>query len=95
MLVSLPLTFVPMAALFDGERAGPAFASSLRAFARNPRPMLALGVYTFALLLAGLATTGIGLVLAPALDRGGAIRGVEGHLRRRKRSSRRAPGEVA
>jgi len=63
VLVSLPFTFVAMAALFDGDAPGRAFASSLRAFARNPRPMLTLGVYTFTLLLAGLATTGIGLVL--------------------------------
>jgi uncharacterized membrane protein len=63
VLVSLPLTFVPMAALFDGERLGPAFTSSLRAFARNPQTMLALAAYTFVLVLAGIATTGIGLVL--------------------------------
>jgi hypothetical protein len=63
VLVSLPLTFVPMAALFDGERTRSAFASSLRAFARNPQAMLALGAYTFILVLAGIATTGIGLVL--------------------------------
>lgn len=63
VLVSLPFTFVAMAALFDGDRPGRAFASSLRAFARNPLAMLTLGVYTFMLLLAGLATTGIGLVL--------------------------------
>ena len=64
MLVSLPLTFVPMAALFDGEPMRAAFASSLRAFARNPQPMLALGAYMYVLVLAGFATTGVGLVLA-------------------------------
>ena len=63
MLTSLPLTFVPMAVLFDGERPGPAFASSLRAFARNVQPMLGLGLYAFALVLVGIATMGIGLVL--------------------------------
>jgi len=63
VLVSLPLAFVPMAALFDRERMGPAFASSLRAFARNPQAMLALGAYMFILILAGIATMGIGLVL--------------------------------
>lgn len=63
VLVSLPLTFVPMAALFDGERMGAAFASSLRGFARNPQAMLALAAYTFVLVLAGIATTGVGLVL--------------------------------
>lgn len=64
MLVSLPLTFVPMAALFDGEPMRVAFASSLRAFARNPQAMLALGAYMYILVLVGFATTGVGLVLA-------------------------------
>ena len=63
VLVSLPFTFVAMAALFDGDAPGRAFASSLRAFARNPQPMLALGAYMFILVLAGIATTGVGLVL--------------------------------
>ena len=63
VLVSLPLTFVPMAALFDGERMRPSLASSLRAFARNPQTMFALGAYMFILVLAGIATTGVGLVL--------------------------------
>jgi hypothetical protein len=94
VLVSLPFTFVAMAALFDGERPARAFSSSLRAFARNPRAMLTLGVYTFTLLLAGLATTGIGLVLglpwiaAAQYAAWKDIYGVEG-------SARRAPGEVA
>jgi uncharacterized membrane protein len=63
LAASLPFTFVPMAALFDGERPRAAFASSLRAFALNSG---ALGLYAciaFALLLVGLATSGIGLVL--------------------------------
>ena len=63
ILVSLPFAFVPMAALLDGDRPGRAFASSLRALVRNPGGMLALGAYTFTLVLAGIATTGIGLVL--------------------------------
>lgn len=63
VLVSLPFTFVPMAALFDGERPRAAFASSLRAFGRNPQAMLVLGAYMFVLVLAGVATMGIGLVL--------------------------------
>ena len=61
---SLPLTFVPMAVLFDGESPRDAFASSLRAFALNTRAMLSLGIYTYVLLLAGIVTTGVGLVLA-------------------------------
>lgn len=63
VLVSLPLAFVPMAALFDGERPAAAFASSWRAFALNLRPMLGLGLYAFTLVMAGLATMGAGLVL--------------------------------
>lgn len=64
VLASLPVTFVPMAVLFDGARAGDAFASSWRACALNPRSMLGLAAYSYALLMVGLATTGIGLVLA-------------------------------
>ncbi len=63
ILASLPLTFVPMAALFDGERMPQAFASSLRAFALNTGALLGLGAYAFVLVLLGLATTGVGLVL--------------------------------
>jgi len=64
ILASMPVQFVPMAVLFDGEAPASAFASSLRACMLNPRPMLALAVYSYALLMAGLATLGVGLVLA-------------------------------
>ena len=60
---SLPLTFVPMAALFDAESPGAAFASSLRAFGRNVRPLASLGIYMYALLIVGIVTMGVGLVL--------------------------------
>ena len=63
-LVSLPLAFVPMIVLFDNEPPLRAFASSWRAFVRNPRPLLALAAYTYALTMVGLATSGVGLVLA-------------------------------
>ena len=64
MLASLPVTFVPMAVLFDGESPGRAFALSLRAFvAERTAPCSALAAYSYALLMAGLATMGIGLVL--------------------------------
>lgn len=63
-LASMPVTFVPMAALFDGEDAGTAFALSWRAFRANVPALLALAAYSFVLLLLGLATTGVGLVLA-------------------------------
>jgi len=64
ILASMPLQFVPMAVLFDGEAPSSAFASSVRACVLNLRPMLALAVYCFALLLASVATMGVGLVLA-------------------------------
>jgi uncharacterized membrane protein len=63
MVTSLPLTFVPFAALFDGEGLRSAFAASARGFARNV-PALALYAGTsLVLLLLGLATMGVGLVL--------------------------------
>jgi uncharacterized membrane protein len=64
IVVSLPLTFVPFAALFDGERFRTAFAQSGTAFARNAGPLLLFGALSFALLMIGLATDGIGLLLA-------------------------------
>jgi hypothetical protein len=93
-LVSLPLTFVPMAALFDAEPLRVALASSLRAFARNVQPMLALGAYTYILVLAGFATTGVGLVLALpwiAAAQYAAWKDIYGVAP----SGGRAPGEVA
>ena len=63
IVASLPLTFVPFAALFDGEDLRRAFATSARGFARNvPALMLYAGI-SLALLLLGLATMGVGLVL--------------------------------
>lgn len=64
VLATLPVTFVPMAALFDGESLRGAFALSIRAFVMNVRPLLLLAMYSYALLLLGLATMGIGLLLA-------------------------------
>lgn len=64
VLASLPVTFVPMAALFDGEDLRSAFALSFRAFRANLGGFLALAAYAFVLLMLGLATTGVGLVLA-------------------------------
>lgn len=64
VLASLPVTFVPMAALFDGEDVREAFAQSWRAFVANVPGFLALAAYSYVLLLLGLATTGVGLVLA-------------------------------
>jgi hypothetical protein len=62
--VSLPVTFVPFAALFDGARFRDAFAESAAGFARNPGPLVLYGGLSLALLLLGLATSGVGLLLA-------------------------------
>ena len=62
--VSLPLTFVPFAALFDGAGFRAAFAQSGAAFARNPAPLFLYGALSFVLLMLGLATSGLGLLLA-------------------------------
>jgi hypothetical protein len=64
MLVSLPLTFVPFAALFDAVPFGEAFAQSFAAFARNPAPLAVWGALSFGLLMLGLLTNGLGLLLA-------------------------------
>jgi uncharacterized membrane protein len=55
---------VPFAALFDGADFRHAFAQSGAAFARNAMPLALYGGLSFALLLLGLATSGIGLLLA-------------------------------
>lgn len=62
--VSLPLMFVPFAALFDGAGFRAAFAQSAAAFTRNPAPLVLFGALSFVLLLLGLATGGLGLLLA-------------------------------
>jgi hypothetical protein len=64
ILVSLPVTFVPFAALFDGEGFRAAFAQSGAAFARNLAPLVLYGALSFGLVMIGLATNGIGLLLA-------------------------------
>ena len=63
MVTSLPLTFVPFAALFDGEGLRAAFAASMRAFARNVPALALYAGISLVLLLLGLATMGVGLVL--------------------------------
>ena len=61
-LASLPLSFVPMAALF--QRAGfvQAFSASVRGFARNVGPLLVFGAVSLGLTLLGLLTFGVGLI---------------------------------
>ncbi len=63
IVASLPLTFVPFAALFDGCGLRRAFATSARAFARNVPALALYAGISVALLLVGLATMGVGLVL--------------------------------
>lgn len=64
MGLSLPLLFVPFAALFDGAGFRSAFAQSASAFARNVAPLVLFGALSLALLLLGLLTSGLGLLLA-------------------------------
>lgn len=61
--MSLPVMFVPFAALFDGAGFRGAFAQSGAAFARNAAPLALYGALSFVLLLLGIATGGIGLLL--------------------------------
>ncbi len=55
IVASLPLTFVPFAALFDGEGLRHAFAISGRAFARNVPALALYAGISLSLLLVGLA----------------------------------------
>lgn len=64
ILVSLPMSFVPLAALFDDAGFVRSFAVSVAAFARNPGAFVVYGAIAFALLAVGLLTMGIGLVIA-------------------------------
>ena len=64
IVASLPVMFVPFVALFDGAGPRAAFAQSLAAFGRNPAPLLVFGLLSFVLLVLGIATSGIGLLLA-------------------------------
>ena len=59
---SLPLVFVPFAALFAQARFVAAFAASLRGFALNIVPLLLFGLLSLALTLVGLLMFWIGLV---------------------------------
>jgi uncharacterized membrane protein len=61
-LASLPLTFVPFAALFEHARFGQAFAASVRGFAVNVGPLLLFGMLSLALTFLGLLTFWVGLV---------------------------------
>jgi uncharacterized membrane protein len=61
-LVSLPVMFVPFAALFDGASFTRAFAASARGFALNVLPLLIFGALALVLVLIGLLSFGFGLI---------------------------------
>ena len=50
--------------MFDGGSFRSAFTQSIAAFNRNPAALLLFGALSFVLLMLGLATSGIGLLLA-------------------------------
>ena len=61
-LVSLPVMFVPFAALFEGASFTRAFATSARGFALNVLPLLIFGALALVLVLIGLLSFGFGLI---------------------------------
>jgi hypothetical protein len=64
VLASLPLTFVPLHVLFERVPPGAAFVASWRAFVLNTMPLLVYAGASLVLLGFGIATMGLGLVLA-------------------------------
>jgi hypothetical protein len=61
-LVSLPVMFVPFAALFEGASFTRAFITSVRGFALNIAPLLIFGALALVLVLVGLLSFGVALV---------------------------------
>jgi hypothetical protein len=64
MLASLPVMFVPLHVLLERVPPGAAFAASWQAFALNTLPLLVYAAASLVLLAFGLATMGLGLILA-------------------------------
>lgn len=62
--LSLPFTFVAPIALFDDPGLGASFRGSVAAFTRNPVPLLIYAALSLGLFLFGIATSGLGLLLA-------------------------------
>jgi hypothetical protein len=60
--VSLPVMFVPFAALFENASFGRAFAVSARGFVLNLAPLALFGALALVLILIGLLSLGIGLI---------------------------------
>lgn len=63
LLVSLPVNFVPLVALFDHVSVPRTFAASWRAFALNTPPLIVYAALMLALVGVGVATMGLGLLL--------------------------------
>jgi uncharacterized membrane protein len=64
ILASLPVMFVPLHVLFERVPPGAAFATSWNAFTLNTLPLLVYSAASLVLLGFGVATMGLGLVLA-------------------------------
>ena len=64
ILASLPVMFVPFHVLLEPVAPGAAFAASWKAFVLNTIPLLAYAAASLVLLAFGLATLGLGFVLA-------------------------------
>ena len=62
--VSLPFTFVPFHVLLERTRAAAAFAASFHAFSLNALPLLVYGGVSLLLLIVGIASWGLGLLIA-------------------------------
>ncbi|HEY7904246.1 MAG TPA: hypothetical protein VIH36_12390 [Casimicrobiaceae bacterium] len=67
MIASLPLTLIPMSALFDRAGFAKAFDVSIAAFTRNVPAFLLYGVLSYLLLVVGLLTFGLGLLIVMPL----------------------------
>jgi uncharacterized membrane protein len=63
VVVSLPLTLVPLLALFEAMSARDAFASSIAAFIRNLPAFVLYGALSIALLGVGFVTRGLALLV--------------------------------
>jgi hypothetical protein len=61
-VVSLPLLFVPFAALFDDASFTGAFGTSIHAFALNVLPLFVFGALSLVLVIIGLLCFGFGLI---------------------------------
>ena len=70
--VSLPLTLVPLHALFEDAGVGESFARSARAFSRNLPAFALYGLLSYLLLGFAVVTLGVGLLVALPLWAGSA-----------------------